>query len=79
MDGLALSLAPALGVACQQTLKSAISCVGVGLHSGQRMRLTLRPAPADHGIVFQRKDVGVTIPARFDRVHELAFGNQHRK
>lgn len=69
MDGLALSLAPALGVACQQTLKSAISCVGVGLHSGQRMRLTLRPAPADHGIVFQRKDVGVTIPARFDRVH----------
>lgn len=70
MDGLALSLAPTVGLACQQTLKSAISCVGVGLHTGQRVHLTLRPAPTDHGIVFHRVDVGVAIPARFDRVHE---------
>lgn len=70
MDGLALSLVPSVGLACQQTLKSAISCVGVGLHTGQRVRLTLRPAPADHGVVFHRLDVGVTIPARFDLVHD---------
>ena len=53
---------------CQQTLKASISCVGVGLHSGHRTTLTFRPAPADHGIVFRRADLGVDIPARFDRV-----------
>ena len=32
------------------------------------MSLTFRPAPVDHGIVFRRTDIGVDIPARFDRV-----------
>lgn len=53
---------------CQQTLKASIGCVGVGLHSGQRVRLTFRSAPVDHGIVFRRTDLGIDIPARFDRV-----------
>jgi UDP-3-O-[3-hydroxymyristoyl] N-acetylglucosamine deacetylase len=52
----------------QQTLKSSIDCVGVGLHSGRRVRLTLRPAEPDHGIIFRRTDLGRDIPARFDRV-----------
>jgi UDP-3-O-[3-hydroxymyristoyl] N-acetylglucosamine deacetylase len=52
----------------QRTLKAAISCVGAGLHSGQRVNLTLRPAPDDHGIVFRRTDLGRDIVARFDNV-----------
>ncbi len=41
----------------QRTLKSLTSAVGVGLHSGQRVELTLRPAPTDTGIVFRRVDL----------------------
>ena len=42
----------------RRTLKSAIGCVGTGLHSGRRVSLTLRPAPAGTGIVFRRTDIG---------------------
>jgi UDP-3-O-[3-hydroxymyristoyl] N-acetylglucosamine deacetylase len=52
----------------QRTLKSRIPCVGVGVHSGRRTSLTLLPAPADHGIVFRRTDLGRDIPAFHDRV-----------
>jgi UDP-3-O-[3-hydroxymyristoyl] N-acetylglucosamine deacetylase len=45
------------GVLQQRTLKSITRAVGVGLHSGQRVELTLRPAPVDHGIVFRRVDL----------------------
>jgi UDP-3-O-[3-hydroxymyristoyl] N-acetylglucosamine deacetylase len=41
----------------QQTLKTAISCTGVGLHGGATVEMVLRPAPADHGIVFRRSDL----------------------
>lgn len=41
----------------QRTLKSISRAVGVGLHSGQRVELTLRPAPPDTGIVFRRVDL----------------------
>ena len=41
----------------QQTIKSVISAVGVGLHSGQRVDVTLRPAKPDTGIVFRRIDL----------------------
>ena len=37
----------------QKTLKTAINCAGVGLHSGARTRVTLRPAPVGHGIEFK--------------------------
>jgi UDP-3-O-[3-hydroxymyristoyl] N-acetylglucosamine deacetylase len=57
-----------IGTARARTLKSAIGCVGVGLHSGARAALTLRPAEAGHGIVFRRTDLGVDIPARHDQV-----------
>jgi UDP-3-O-[3-hydroxymyristoyl] N-acetylglucosamine deacetylase len=52
----------------RRTLKTAIGCVGVGLHSGRRVALTLRPAPAGTGILFRRVDLGVEMHARFDRV-----------
>ena len=41
----------------QRTLKSLTHAVGVGLHSGQRVELTLRPAAPDTGIVFRRVDL----------------------
>jgi UDP-3-O-[3-hydroxymyristoyl] N-acetylglucosamine deacetylase len=52
----------------QRTLKAAIGCVGIGVHSGKRVNLTLRPAPPDHGIVFRRSDLGRNVAARFENV-----------
>jgi len=41
-----------------------VHCAGIGLHSGQKVTVSLRPAPADHGIKFKRVDLGgVEIPA----------------
>jgi UDP-3-O-[3-hydroxymyristoyl] N-acetylglucosamine deacetylase len=45
----------------QRTLKSLTKAVGVGLHSGQRVELTLRPAAVDTGIVFRRVDLPVPV------------------
>jgi UDP-3-O-[3-hydroxymyristoyl] N-acetylglucosamine deacetylase len=56
--------------AARRTLKTAIGCVGVGLHSGRRVSLTLRPAASGTGILFRRIDLGIDIPARFDRVSD---------
>ena len=52
----------------RRTLKAPIGCVGTGLHSGRRVALTLRPAAAGTGIVFRRTDLGIDIPALYDRV-----------
>lgn len=41
----------------QRTLKSLTRAVGVGLHSGRRVEITLRPAQPDTGIVFRRVDL----------------------
>ena len=45
----------------QRTLKSLTRAVGVGLHSGQRVEITLRPAQPDTGIVFRRVDLPVPV------------------
>lgn len=48
----------------QRTLKEEATCVGVGLHSGRKVKLSLKPAGADRGIVFRRLDAGdIEIPA----------------
>jgi UDP-3-O-[3-hydroxymyristoyl] N-acetylglucosamine deacetylase len=48
----------------QQTLRRPISCTGIGLHSGNKVTLSLKPAPADFGVRFRRTDLGgVEIPA----------------
>jgi UDP-3-O-[3-hydroxymyristoyl] N-acetylglucosamine deacetylase len=54
----------------QRTLKSLTRAVGVGLHSGQKVELTLRPAAPDTGIVFRRVDLPqpVDIPVNSDAV-----------
>jgi UDP-3-O-[3-hydroxymyristoyl] N-acetylglucosamine deacetylase len=45
----------------QRTLKSLTRAVGVGVHSGHKVELTLRPAPPDTGIVFRRTDLPVPV------------------
>lgn len=54
----------------QKTLKSAIGCAGIGLHGGARVEMTLKPAPAGHGVVFRRVDLKADrdIPARWDHI-----------
>jgi len=54
----------------QRTLKNVIRATGVGLHSGKKVYLTLRPAPVNHGIVFRRTDLDpmVAILARPENV-----------
>ena len=54
----------------QRTLKSLTRAVGLGVHGGQKVELTLKPAAIDSGIVFRRTDLPapVTIPVRVDTV-----------
>ena len=48
----------------QRTLRRPTSCTGIGLHSGNKVTLSLKPAPADYGIRCQRTDLGgLEIPA----------------
>lgn len=56
----------------QRTLKSSVSVTGVGLHSGEKVTLTLRPGAANSGIVFRRVDVKPVceMRARADLVHD---------
>ena len=51
-------------MAAQRTLRRTVHCAGIGLHSGRKVTLTLKPAPADFGIRFQRADLqDAAIPA----------------
>jgi UDP-3-O-[3-hydroxymyristoyl] N-acetylglucosamine deacetylase len=55
----------------QTTIKSPISFVGAGLHSGVPVRMTIAPAPAEFGVWFRRTDVAgrnALVPARWDAV-----------
>jgi len=56
----------------QRTLKNAIRATGVGLHTGKKIYLTLRPAAENTGIVFRRVDFDqpVSIPGRADHVED---------
>lgn len=63
----------------QRTLRRSISFDGIGLHGGRATAMTLHPAPAHHGIVFRRTDLGTDdrsvtdIPARWDAVHDTTL------
>ncbi len=60
----------------QRTLKNSIRASGVGLHTGKKVLMTLRPAAPDSGIVFRRVDlpVPVDIPAHAENVGETTLG-----
>ncbi|MEH6590096.1 MAG: UDP-3-O-acyl-N-acetylglucosamine deacetylase [Halioglobus sp.] len=59
----------------QRTLRNAIKATGVGLHTGEKVYLTLNPAPVDTGIVFRRVDLDpvVVIPARAENVGDTTL------
>jgi UDP-3-O-[3-hydroxymyristoyl] N-acetylglucosamine deacetylase len=58
----------------QRTLRRSVSCAGIGLHSGHKVTLSLKPAPADFGIRFRRMDLGgLEIPARVDQVAGIHY------
>ncbi|MCJ7596439.1 MAG: UDP-3-O-acyl-N-acetylglucosamine deacetylase [Desulfobacterales bacterium] len=69
----------------QRTLKDEISCTGIGLHSGKKIKLTVKPAPPDTGIRFVRKDIPghPVIKAYFENVVDTTLSttianNGHR-
>ncbi|MGE0086164.1 MAG: UDP-3-O-acyl-N-acetylglucosamine deacetylase [Desulfococcaceae bacterium] len=59
----------------QQTLARPVTCYGMGVHSGKKVKLTLRPAPVNHGIQFIRTDLQdcPKIPARFSNVIDTSL------
>ena len=60
----------------QRTLKNTIRGTGVGLHSGKKVLMVLRPAPPDSGVVFRRMDLdgAVDVPAHAENVGETMLG-----
>jgi UDP-3-O-[3-hydroxymyristoyl] N-acetylglucosamine deacetylase len=61
-------------MAQQKTLKAAIHCRGIGLHSGSRVGMTLHPAAPDSGIVFRRADRGgAEVAARWTNVVDTSL------
>jgi UDP-3-O-[3-hydroxymyristoyl] N-acetylglucosamine deacetylase len=55
-------------MSAQRTIRRSIPCTGIGLHSGQKVSLALKPAAADTGIRFVRADLGIEIPATLDHL-----------
>ena len=60
----------------QRTLRNSIRATGVGLHTGKKVMMTVKPAPANRGIFFRRTDLPqpVDIPARAENVGETTLG-----
>lgn len=58
----------------RRTLAAEIAVEGTALHSGERVRMILSPAPAGRGVTFRRSDLGVDIPARYDCVSDTKLG-----
>ena len=61
----------------QGTLKNVIRATGIGLHTGEKVYLTVRPAPVDTGIIFRRVDLDpvVEIPAAAENVGETTLSS----
>jgi UDP-3-O-[3-hydroxymyristoyl] N-acetylglucosamine deacetylase len=60
----------------QRTLRNSIRATGIGLHTGKKIMMTLKPAPPDSGICFRRVDLAqlVDIPARAENVGDTTLG-----
>ena len=65
----------------QRTLKNVIRATGVGLHTGEKVYLTLKPAPVDTGIIFYRVDLepAVEVPARPENVSDTRLSTTLEK
>jgi UDP-3-O-[3-hydroxymyristoyl] N-acetylglucosamine deacetylase len=60
----------------QRTLKNSIRATGVGLHSGKKVLMVVKPAPPDMGVVFRRTDLDqiIDVPAYAENVGETMLG-----
>ncbi len=60
----------------QRTIKHAVSCTGVGLHTGVESKITFKPAPENYGIQFRRSDIkgSAAIKADIDHVVDISRG-----
>ena len=60
----------------QRTIKNTIRATGVGLHSGKKVLMVVKPAPADTGVVFRRTDLDpvIDVPAYAENVGETMLG-----
>ena len=57
-----------------RTIRKKLTCAGIGLHTGKRVNLTLKPAPPGHGVVFRRLDLGgAEIPASRDSLSAIDY------
>src|SRR3569833_2274370 len=65
----------------QRTLKNSIRATGVGLHTGKKVLMTLRPGPPDSGIVFRRTDLPemIDIRAHAENVGDTMLGTTRGK
>ena len=64
----------------QRTLRRSVSCAGIGLHSGKRVSLSIRPAPAGAGIRFRRADLGgLEVPATVQHVGGINYATGLRR
>lgn len=52
----------------QKTIQKPVEIVGIGLHKGISVKMILEPLPSDHGIIFYRSDVGVSIPLSTENI-----------
>ena len=58
---------------CQRTIRAPVYAISVGVHTGEKVAMTLRPAPADAGIRFVRTDVGCTVRALAQNVSDTTL------
>lgn len=67
----------------QRTIAESVGCVGIGLHSGRKVSLKVRPAPVDNGIVFIRTDlpsspvIKASVENVVDTTHATTIGKDH--
>jgi UDP-3-O-[3-hydroxymyristoyl] N-acetylglucosamine deacetylase len=67
-------------MAVQRTLRRQVACAGIGLHSGNKVNLTLKPAAPDTGIRFRRFDLGgVEIPATVEHLSGTFYATGLRR
>ncbi len=60
----------------QQTIRRPVHAIGIGVHSGEKVRMTLRPAPEHTGIVFVREDCGgMQVPASAQSVSDTTLSS----
>ncbi len=63
----------------QRTLSKEIKATGVGLHTGEKINLTLKPAPINSGITFTRTDVdSEPIKASLENVHDTRLSTSYQ-